>query len=56
MKVVILEQFSRATYAARYIVNDTPEEPFTFQFEKPQFQVSQVSFNETLLFFFSDSS
>ena len=34
-------------------MNDTPEEPFTFQFEKPQFQVSQVStFNETLLFFF----
>ena len=24
-------------------MNDTPEEPFTFQFEKPQFQVSQVS-------------
>ena len=34
-------------------MNDTPEEQFTFEFEKPQFQVSQAStFNENLLFFF----
>lgn len=30
---------NRATFVARYFVNEAPEKPYTFEFEKPQFQV-----------------